>query len=338
MRRAFVPAAVVVVFAACVSADHLAPTFDQAGELGTLSLPAVRFSELHYDNTGTDAGEAIEVSGPAGTDVTGWRIVLYNGTGGAAYHTDTLRTTIPATCGDRGVVVVNYPSNGIQNGSPDGLALVDGAGAVVEFLSYEGTFTAVGGPANGMASVDIVASEAGTEPLGESLQRNGADVWSGPSANTFGACNDNDVPPPPPPPQGLERGAVQRQRRRHVRHAGVERHDCRSVRRPRHRGRSGARSPGRRSGRAGAGQRHGGGRVPLVRRRLRRDERAGKRDEFDRHRRRGERRGQRELAAERRCRLVRADDVEFWRVQCAAREQDQFHRPLSRRRAAPGWV
>ena len=47
----------------------------------------VRISEIHYDNAGTDAGEAIEVSAPAGTDLTGWQIVLYNGTGGASYDT-----------------------------------------------------------------------------------------------------------------------------------------------------------------------------------------------------------------------------------------------------------
>src|SRR5215510_10452093 len=76
----------------------------------------VRFSELHYDNTGTDVGEAIEVSGPAGTDLTGWSIVLYNGNGGASYNTTALSGAIPATCGARGVVVVNYPANGIQNG------------------------------------------------------------------------------------------------------------------------------------------------------------------------------------------------------------------------------
>ena len=109
--------------------------------------PSVRFSEIHYDNTGTDAGEAIELSGPAGTDLTGWQILLYNGSGGAVYDTKTLSGSIPATCGTRGVVVQTYPSNGIQNGSPDGMALVDNNGNLIEFLSYEGTFAGVGGAA-----------------------------------------------------------------------------------------------------------------------------------------------------------------------------------------------
>lgn len=155
--------------------------------------PSVRFSEIHYDNTGADAGEAIEVSGPAGTDLTGWQILLYNGSGGAVYDTKTLSGTIPATCGTRGVVVQTYPSNGIQNGSPDGMALVDNNGNLIEFLSYEGTFAGVGGAANGITSTDIGASEAGTEALGMSLARSASGTWSGPAANTFGACNDNDV-------------------------------------------------------------------------------------------------------------------------------------------------
>jgi len=165
----------------------------------TASHPAVRISEIHYDNASTDAGEAIEVSAPAGTDLAGWSIVLYNGSGGAPYDTDALSGVVPDQCDGRGTVVLTYPSNGIQNGSPDGIALVDDGGNVVEFLSYEGTFAAVGGPANGTTSTDIGVAQAGSEPIGSSLQRDGFGVWTatvGSGANTFGACNDPDPPPP----------------------------------------------------------------------------------------------------------------------------------------------
>jgi DNA/RNA endonuclease G (NUC1) len=193
------------------------PSFDVAT---ATVLPEVRISEIHYDNTGTDQGETIEISGPAGTDLTGWSVVLYNGSGGASYNTRALSGTIPATCDARGVVVLSYPQDGIQNGSPDGVALVrSGSSAdvvVEEFLSYEGTFTAVGGPANGMLSTDIGVSEPGTTPLGQSLSRNGTGVWSGPGANTFGACNDDEPPPPPvvgvtisPPTATVAQGATQ---------------------------------------------------------------------------------------------------------------------------------
>ena len=163
-----------------------------------VSAPDVRFAELHYDNVSTDVGEAIEVSGPAGTDVTGWQVILYNGNGGASYDTKTLSGAFPATCGTRGVMVINYPVNGIQNGSPDGMALVDAGGHVVEFLSYEGVFAATNGPALGITSTDIAVAEAGTEPVGKSLQRSSSGTWTGPIDNTFGACNDNGTTPPPP--------------------------------------------------------------------------------------------------------------------------------------------
>lgn len=66
-----------------------------------------------------------------------------------------------------------YPANGIHNGAPDGVALVDPAGSVRQFLSYEGTFKAVGGPANGLASTDIAVAESGSETAGQSLQLRG---------------------------------------------------------------------------------------------------------------------------------------------------------------------
>lgn len=168
-------------------------------------LPAVRISEIHYDNTGTDADERIEISGPAGTSVEGWKVYLYNGSGGVVYEspapTKTLTGVIPATCDTRGVIVLDYPINGIQNGAPDGIALVDASGHVVEFLSYEGSFTATNGPASGLTSTDIGASQGGSEPLGSSLQRSGSNVWTATlGTNTFGACNDADETPPPPVP------------------------------------------------------------------------------------------------------------------------------------------
>jgi len=156
----------------------------------------VRIAEFHYDNTGTDSGEAIEISAPAGMDLTGWQIVLYNGNDGAAYNTTTLNGVVPASCTTRGVLVVNYPTNGIQNGAPDGIALVNPALIPVEFLSYEGTFAAIDGPAAGMTSNDVGVVESGSDTAGTSLARNNAGVWSGPAINTFGTCNDGDPAPP----------------------------------------------------------------------------------------------------------------------------------------------
>ena len=159
------------------------------------AAPAVRISEFHYDNASTDTGEAIEISGPAGTSLTNWQIIFYNGANGLRYDAKTLNGAIPLTCGTRGVVV--QAAVGLQNGSPDGIALVDASGAVVEFLSYEGAFTALDGPAIGMTSVNIGVSEPDTTPIGQSLQRTPTDTWNAPAASTFGVCNDNDGDIPP---------------------------------------------------------------------------------------------------------------------------------------------
>jgi hypothetical protein len=152
--------------------------------------PAVFISELHYDNEGADEGEAVEVSGPVGTDLAGWQLYLYNGNGGAAYATIDLSGVL--NCQPGGGLVFEPASGGIQNG-PDGLALVDPSGTVVEFLSYEGTFTAADGPAAGQTSVDIGVAESGSTQVGESLQRVDG-VWQAPQPNTFGCVEPEPGP------------------------------------------------------------------------------------------------------------------------------------------------
>ncbi|MGB5593826.1 MAG: hypothetical protein WBM62_07320 [Crocosphaera sp.] len=120
----------------------------------------VFINEFHYDNSGTDVGEFIELAGLAGTNLDGWSIVLYNGANGTVYDTQTLSGTIANQSNGFGFVTINLPTNGLQNGSPDGIALVDDTGNVVQFISYEGSFTAVDGPAAGLTSTDIGVSES----------------------------------------------------------------------------------------------------------------------------------------------------------------------------------
>ncbi|HSM81449.1 MAG TPA: hypothetical protein VLS96_07175, partial [Nodosilinea sp.] len=161
---------------------------------------SVFINEFHYDNTGTDVGEFIEIAAPTGTDLTGWSLVLYNGSNGTSYTTTSLSGLTLADQGNGfGTLSISYPSNGIQNGSPDGIALVNNSGAVVQFLSYEGTFVATNGPAAGLTSTDISVQEAGTEAIGLSLQLTGTGAtyedftWAPPAAQTPNAVNGNQT-------------------------------------------------------------------------------------------------------------------------------------------------
>ena len=137
------------------------------------ALTSVFINEIHYDNTGFDTGEAIEIAGPAGTDLTTWSIIRYNGANGLLYTSPTgpgaLSGVIPDLQNGMGVVSFSYPQDGLQNGSPDGIALVHGT-TVVQFLSYEGSFVAANGAASGLSSTDIGVSEPSTSPVGDSLQ------------------------------------------------------------------------------------------------------------------------------------------------------------------------
>ena len=154
----------------------------------------VFINEIHYDNSGTDTGEAIEVAAPAGTDLTGWSLVLYNGNGGGQYSSTNL-TGVVADQSGSGYGGLSFPIAGIQNGAPDGLALVDAAHHVVQFLTYEGSFTAIDGPAAGMTGADIGVAESGTTAIGLSLQLKGSGsqyedfAWSSESTASFGGIN-----------------------------------------------------------------------------------------------------------------------------------------------------
>ena len=120
--------------------------------------------EVHYDNDGGDVGEGVEVAGPPGTALAGWSLALYNGSDGRVYRTVPLAGALSAGG------VAWTPIDGLQNGSPDGIALVAPGGEVRQFLSYEGTLTAEDGPAAGRRSQDLGVQETASDAPGRSLQ------------------------------------------------------------------------------------------------------------------------------------------------------------------------
>lgn len=158
-----------------------------------LQAQNVFINELHYDNSGSDVNEGVEIAGPAGTDLTGWTLALYNGTNGTPYRTVNLTGEIENQ--QNGYGTISLLISGIQNGSPDGIALVNATGNVLQFMSYEGELTAVGGPADGLSSVDIGVSE-GSNTLAESslsLTGTGTEAgdftWQITEVSTFGQVN-----------------------------------------------------------------------------------------------------------------------------------------------------
>lgn len=156
-------------------------------------------NEIHYENLGPDVGEFVEIAGAAGLSLFGYDIVGYNGNGGTQYATLPLAGVIPDQGGCMGTLSFLFAN--MQNGGtfPDGLALVDPMGQVVEFLSYEGTFTATNGPAVGLQSVNIGVQESSTAAAGLSLQLAGAGMsagdfsWQAPQAETPGAPNTGQL-------------------------------------------------------------------------------------------------------------------------------------------------
>ncbi|MGH2476258.1 MAG: ExeM/NucH family extracellular endonuclease, partial [Candidatus Limnocylindrales bacterium] len=183
----------------------LAALLPVAGAAAFTANPAtVWINEVHYDNASTDMGEAIEIAGPAGTNLGGWSIVPYNGNGGAPYTpTIVLSGTIPDQ--QDGFGTLSFAAPGLQNGDPDGMALVNGT-TLVQFLSYDGTFTGVGGSAGGILSTSI-GGEASTSAVGDSLQLTGTGftyqhfTWATSAPDTFGNPNTGqtfvagDLPP-----------------------------------------------------------------------------------------------------------------------------------------------
>ena len=158
-------------------------------------------NELHYDNAGADEGEFVEiVLEDAGSyTLSDFTITLYNGNGGAIYEVHTLDTFVTGVVSDNFTLYYKFIP-GIQNGAPDGIA-IDYQGTLIpeQFLSYEGTFTAVEGTANGVTSIDIGVAESGTTQIGESLQLLGSGtvysdfVWQPPASETPGNLNNGQA-------------------------------------------------------------------------------------------------------------------------------------------------
>jgi large repetitive protein len=151
-------------------------------------------NEVDYDQVGTDADGFVEIhnAGDAAVDLSNVDLVAVNGGDSAEYAREQLTGTLAA--GGHLVVAIE-----LQNGAPDGLALLDGM-TLLDALSYEGAITAatIGGQTYNLVegavlptSVEDSNTVAGSlirNPDGKDTNDAAAD-WAFTTTITRGAAN-----------------------------------------------------------------------------------------------------------------------------------------------------
>lgn len=167
-------------------------------------MASIWLNEIDYDQPGIDAASFIEFKGSGTLDLSAHAVVLINGSSNTAYMTISLASAGVQSGDDWFVVVGNdgitLPSGTfipvgtgdfIQNGAPDGVALIDTAsGTVVEYWSYEGSikgtaFAGVSGLYDAAPMVDYAGVSSGDtnldlggQPIPMSLVRSGAHLFT----------------------------------------------------------------------------------------------------------------------------------------------------------------
>jgi hypothetical protein len=137
--------------------------------------PGIVINEVDYDNVGTDTTEYLELYNPTSTTISlaGLSVVLVNGATNTEYDTIDLTTVGSLTPGKYLVIAgaaVTVPASAlrldplwtqdrIQNGGPDGVAIVDTVKkTVVDAISYEGSITAAN--VTGLGTISLVEGTA----------------------------------------------------------------------------------------------------------------------------------------------------------------------------------
>ncbi|ADR20964.1 hypothetical protein MATR_14100 [Marivirga tractuosa] len=156
-------------------------------------------NEFHYDNVSTDEGEFVEVvvQDANSYDLSLFKLLLYNGSDGETYGSSHTLDSFTEGDTQNGFTIFHKDISGIQNGN-DALSL-EYNGTLIQFISYEGAFTGVGGLADGQISKDVVVEETTSTPIGESLQLSGSGTaysdftWEEPAGATKGQVNNGQT-------------------------------------------------------------------------------------------------------------------------------------------------
>ncbi|MBV8760357.1 MAG: lamin tail domain-containing protein [Deltaproteobacteria bacterium] len=172
----------------------------------TIGVDHLVINEIDYDNVGTgDSAEFIEIYNPSGVDVdlSGLAVILVNGANNASYQTIDLSSA--GTLASHGYLVIagtnvtagnkldpgwGSGTDKIQNGAPDGLALVDTAAlTVIDALSYEGPITAAVLP-NFPAPVSLVEGTVLPTAVADSNTTDGSLCRDAMGTDTDNAASD----------------------------------------------------------------------------------------------------------------------------------------------------
>jgi hypothetical protein len=151
-------------------------------------------NEVDYDQVGTDADGFVEIhnTGDAAVDLSNVDLVAVNGGDSSEYAREQLTGTLAAG----GYLAVAIE---LQNGAPDGLALLEGA-TLLDALSYEGAITAatIGGQTYNLVEGTVlpttvedsnaVAGSLIRHPNGKDTNDAAAD-WAFTTTLTRGAAN-----------------------------------------------------------------------------------------------------------------------------------------------------
>lgn len=185
----------------------------------SVAADSIFINEFHYENASTDINQFVEIAVPVGTDVSQLSVALYDGSTGQVYDTknvDSAYTRHVIAESPFTLYSLDYPS-GIQDGAPDGIALANGS-SVLQFISYEGSFTATNGLAAGATSTDVGVRETATTSSGASIQLFGTGnqysdfSWRTFNPHTQGAVNFGQtftpLPAPVPLPAAASAGIV----------------------------------------------------------------------------------------------------------------------------------
>jgi hypothetical protein len=176
---------------ACVADDEPPPPPPPPPPTGQAKLV---INEVDYDQVGTDADGFVEIhnAGDAAADLTDVDLVAVNGGDSAEYAREQLTGTLAAG----GYLVVAIE---LQNGAPDGLALLEGT-TLRDALSYEGAITAatIGGQTYNLVEGTVLpTSVEDSNTVAGSLIRNpngrdtndAASDWAFTTTITRGAAN-----------------------------------------------------------------------------------------------------------------------------------------------------